>query len=99
MSKESIKFFTGVGTQLGHRISVLADLLSSKDEPPRVWFSSSLPSTPRLTESLRFGVLEIQEHLETFFDRKDHVMEVISEWSKNNLVFLKTFFVLVFGSD
>lgn len=33
-------------------------------------------NSPRLAESLRFGVLEVQEHLETYFDRKDHVSEV-----------------------
>lgn len=55
---------------------MLSDLLSAKEEPPRVWYNQQLPTTPRLFESLRFGVLEIQEHLETFFDRKDHVLEV-----------------------
>lgn len=72
-----MKYFTGAGTQLGHRISILSDLLSTKEEPPRVWYSQSFPTTPRLLESLRFGVLEVQEHLETFFDRKDHVLEVM----------------------
>lgn len=71
-----MKYFTGHGTLLGHRISVLSDLLSSKEEPPRVWYNQSLPTTPRLFEALRFCVLEVQEHLETFFDRKDHVLEV-----------------------
>lgn len=71
-----MKYFTGVGTQLGNRISILSDLLSSKEEPPRVWYNQNYVSTPRLVESLRFGVLEVQEHLETFFDRKDHILEV-----------------------
>lgn len=71
-----MKYFTGSGAQLGQRISILSDLLSTKEEPPRVWYNQSFPTTPRLLESLRFCVLEVQEHLETFFDRKDHVMEV-----------------------
>lgn len=71
-----MKYFTGVGTQVGNRISILSDLLSSKEEPPRVWYNPNYVTTPRLVESLRFGVLEVQEHLDTFFDRKDHIQEV-----------------------
>lgn len=75
ISKESVKFFSGTTAPLGNRISILSDLLSSKGEPPRVWYDQSNASTPRLVESLRYSVLEIQEHLETFFDRKEHVIE------------------------
>lgn len=75
ISKECVKFFSGTTAPLGNRISILSDLLSSKGEPPRIWYHQSYASTPRLVESLRYSVLEIQEHLETFFDRKEHVME------------------------
>ncbi|XP_070490077.1 protein furry isoform X3 [Chironomus tepperi] len=77
ISKDCIKYFTGNLTPLGNRISILSDLLSSKGEPPKLWYNQGVASTPRLVESLRYSVLEIQEHLETFFDRKDHVMEGI----------------------
>ncbi|GAB0086169.1 protein furry [Sergentomyia squamirostris] len=77
ISKESGRFFTGIGLQLGNRISVMMDLLASKGEPPRVWHHQGIVTTPRLFETLRFGVLEVQEHLETFFDRKDHVLECL----------------------
>lgn len=77
ISKDCIKYFTGNLTPLGNRISILSDLLSSKGEPPKLWYNQGVASTPRLFESLRYSVLEIQEHLETFFDRKDHVMEGI----------------------
>lgn len=77
LSRESMKFFTGIGTQIGNRISIVSDLLSSKEEAPRIWYNQANVATPRLFESLRFGVLEVQEHLETFFDRKDHVMECL----------------------
>ena len=76
IAKDCLKYFTGPGVQLGHRISVLSDLLASKGEPPKFWYNQCTVSTPRLSESLRYSVLEIQEHLETFFDRKEHVMEV-----------------------
>lgn len=72
-----MKYFTGVGTQLGNRIAMLSELLSTKEEPPRIWYNSNYASMPRLVESLRFGVLEVQEHLDTFFDRKEHIVEVI----------------------
>ncbi|KAG5678891.1 hypothetical protein PVAND_008517 [Polypedilum vanderplanki] len=77
ISKDCIKYFTGSMLPLGNRISILSDLLASKGEPPKVWFNQGIATTPRLVESLRYSVLEIQEHLETFFDRKDHVMEGI----------------------
>lgn len=70
-----MRYFTGTGIQLGHRISVLSDLLSSRGEPPKIWYHQSLVTTPRLFENLRYGVLEVQEHLETFFDRKDTVLD------------------------
>ncbi|XP_055531189.1 protein furry isoform X3 [Wyeomyia smithii] len=75
ISKECMRYFTGNGVQLGHRISVLSDLLSSRGEPPKIWYHQSLVTTPRLFENLRYGVLEVQEHLETFFDRKDTVLD------------------------
>uniref|UniRef100_A0A1A9ZKK1 Protein furry n=1 Tax=Glossina pallidipes TaxID=7398 RepID=A0A1A9ZKK1_GLOPL len=77
ISKEAKKFFTGIGSQLGNRISLFTDLLSSRADPPRVWCSDNQTTTPRLFETLRFNVLEIQEHLETFFDRKDQVLECL----------------------
>lgn len=77
VAKSSMRYFTGAGIQLGQRISILSELLSTKEEPPRIWYNQSFPTTPRLLESLRACVLEAQEHLETFFDRKDHVMEVV----------------------
>ncbi|XP_064544555.1 protein furry isoform X5 [Drosophila montana] len=77
ISKEAKKFFTGIGSQLGNRISLFTDLLSSRADPPRVWCSEMQTTTPKLFETLRFNVLEVQEHLETFFDRKDQVLECL----------------------
>lgn len=77
ISKDAIKFFTGVGLQLGQRISVLADLLSSREDPPRVWYNQNILTKPKLLEKLRFSILEVQEHLETYFDRKDNSLECL----------------------
>ncbi|XP_037930850.1 protein furry isoform X3 [Teleopsis dalmanni] len=77
ISKEAKKYFTGIGSQLGNRISLFTDLLSSRADPPRVWCNETQVTTPRLYETLRFNVLEVREHLETFFDRKDQVLECL----------------------
>lgn len=61
---------------LGCNLAGHAELLSSKAEPPLVWFSVAIFANQRLNETLRFGMLEVQEHLETFLDRKDHATEV-----------------------
>uniref|UniRef100_A0A182QIV4 Cell morphogenesis protein N-terminal domain-containing protein n=1 Tax=Anopheles farauti TaxID=69004 RepID=A0A182QIV4_9DIPT len=79
ISKECMRFFTGCGVQLGHRISVLSDLLATRGDPPKIWYHQSLATTPRLFENLRYGVLEVQEHLETFFDRKETVLDSLDE--------------------
>lgn len=76
ISKESKKYFTGFGSQFGNRISIFSDHLALRADPPKVWCHHTQPTTPRLFETLRYNVLEVQEHLETFFDRKDHVMVV-----------------------
>lgn len=62
--------------QLGYHLTSYIDLLSTKAEPPMIWFSIGIFANQRLNESLRFGMLEIQEHLETVLDKKDHVTEV-----------------------
>lgn len=77
-----MKYFTGVGTQVGQRISILSEVLSTREEPPRIWYSQSFPTTPRLNEQLQINVLEVQEHLETYFDRKENVMEVMPNASR-----------------
>uniref|UniRef100_A0AAG5D1F0 Cell morphogenesis protein N-terminal domain-containing protein n=1 Tax=Anopheles atroparvus TaxID=41427 RepID=A0AAG5D1F0_ANOAO len=79
ISKDCMRFFTGCGVQLGHRISVLADLLATRGDPPKIWYHQSLATTPRLFENLRYAVLEVQEHLETFFDRKDTALDSLDE--------------------
>lgn len=67
---------SAASAQLASHLSSHAELLGSKGEPPIVWFASSVFANQRLHETLRFGLLEVQEHLETFLDRKDHASEV-----------------------
>lgn len=62
--------------QLTHQLALLTDTLALHGDPPLVWFSPERVAGPRLAESLRFGMLELKEHLDTFLDRKDHAAEV-----------------------
>lgn len=88
--------------ELGYHLTSHADLLSTKAEPPLIWFSIGIFANQRLNESLRFGMLEIQEHLETFLDKKDHATEVsgsISEQVPNTSnILIMNFLFSVFGS-
>lgn len=76
---------------LGSRLLAVTELLSTQTEPPHVWISPSVVASPRLTEALRFGMLEIQEHWETYLDRKDHVAEVMH----GNKLYLRTYFFCI----
>lgn len=85
-----MKFFTGVGMQVGQRIAILSDILSTREEPPRIWYSQNIQTTSRLSDQLQIYILEVQEHLETYFDRKENVMEVNQETT------LSAFHVIIF---
>ncbi|XP_063986587.1 protein furry isoform X3 [Diachasmimorpha longicaudata] len=87
LSREASALLTNGSTaasQLASHLSTHAELLSSKAEPPLVWFSTTVFSHQRLHETLRFGMLEIQEHLETFLDKKDHATECLEAVKATN---------------
>jgi len=62
---------SGVGNAFGKVIEIL-----HAEEPPLIWTGPSMVECPKLLDSVRFAALEMDEHLETFFDRKDHAHEV-----------------------
>lgn len=64
------------GTDLRTHLLSLCEQLDARAIAPLVWFSPEVLDSSRLNEALRFGSLEVQEHLETFLDRKDHLAEV-----------------------
>ncbi|KAL1131070.1 hypothetical protein AAG570_012307, partial [Ranatra chinensis] len=66
-----------LGDNLSVQVSALNDLLVARGDPPLVWFSPDRVASPKLSETLRFGMLELQEHLETFLDKKDQASEYI----------------------
>lgn len=65
-----------LSTGVGHAFNTVVELLNA-EEPPLIWVESNMIDCPKLLDSVRFAALEMDEHLETFFDRKDHVHEVI----------------------
>lgn len=62
---------------LTSKLSSVCDILSTRADPPHVWFTFDALQESRFSEILRFGMLEIQEHLETFLDRKDQAAECL----------------------
>ncbi|CAD6239851.1 GSCOCG00002390001-RA-CDS [Cotesia congregata] len=87
LSREAVALLTNGSTaasQLASQLSSHAELLSSKAEPPLIWFSLTVFGSQRLSETLRFSMFEIQEHLETFLDKKDHATECLEAVKATN---------------
>lgn len=60
---------------VGNAFNTVVELLNA-EEPPLIWVEPNMIDCPKLLDTIRFAALEMGEHLETFFDRKDHVHEV-----------------------
>uniref|UniRef100_A0A1B6DZ54 Protein furry n=1 Tax=Clastoptera arizonana TaxID=38151 RepID=A0A1B6DZ54_9HEMI len=58
-------------------LALLTDTLVLHGDPPLVWFCPEKVAGSRLAEALKFGMLELKEHLDTYVDRKDHANEYI----------------------
>lgn len=55
----------------------MIDIITNRILPIHIiWFNSSSLNNTKLTETLRYGMLEVQEHLETFCDKKDQATMV-----------------------
>lgn len=65
-----------LGENLATHLANLTEFLSLECEPPIVWFSPDKVASSHLADTLRFGMLELQEHLETFLDKKRQASEV-----------------------
>lgn len=49
-------------------------VLAGVPDCPHVWCDFNLLGDPRLTERIKFNVLEIQENFENYVDKKDTTM-------------------------
>ncbi|RZC34682.1 Helicase C and/or DEAD domain containing protein [Asbolus verrucosus] len=57
---------------IGSRLNSMIDIISYRILPPNlIWFNSSALNNTKFIETLKYGMLEVQEHLETFCDKKD----------------------------
>lgn len=55
----------------------MIDIITHRIVPNHlIWFNVGSLSNIKLTETLRYGMLEVQEHLETFCDKKDQATMV-----------------------
>lgn len=48
------------------------------EEPPLLWVGPMAAECARVRDAVRYAALEINEHLETYFDRREHALEVIA---------------------
>lgn len=46
------------------------------EEPPLLWVGAAAADCARVRDAVRYAALEIHEHLETYFDRREHALEV-----------------------
>lgn len=60
-------------------LAAVLDRLSS-EEPPLLWVGPAAADCARVRDAVRYAALEINEHLETYFDRREHALEVQIEF-------------------
>uniref|UniRef100_A0A2A4JZF3 Protein furry n=1 Tax=Heliothis virescens TaxID=7102 RepID=A0A2A4JZF3_HELVI len=47
------------------------------EEPPLLWAGPAAADCARVRDAVRFAALEMHEHLDTYFDRREHALEVL----------------------
>ncbi|CAH0746333.1 unnamed protein product [Diatraea saccharalis] len=47
------------------------------EEPPLLWAGAAAADSPRVRDAVRYAALEVNEHLETYFDRREHALETL----------------------
>ncbi|CAB3258869.1 unnamed protein product [Arctia plantaginis] len=67
---------SGAGGAGGAELSAVLERLSS-EEPPLLWVGPLAADSPRVRDAVRYAALEINEHLETYFDRREHALEAL----------------------
>ncbi|XP_060809627.1 protein furry isoform X2 [Amyelois transitella] len=70
----------GASSAIGGAVELTAvlDRLSG-EEPPLLWVGAAAADCARVRDAVRYAALEINEHLETYFDRREHALETL-EW-------------------
>lgn len=65
---------SGGSSGAGELAAVLERL--SSEEPALLWVGPLAADCARVRDAVRYAALEINEHLETYFDRREHALEV-----------------------
>ncbi|XP_022832694.1 protein furry isoform X5 [Spodoptera litura] len=63
----------------GELAGVLAGVLerAGAEEPPLLWAGPAAADCARVRDAVRYAALEMHEHLDTYFDRREHALEVL----------------------
>ncbi|XP_047040424.1 protein furry isoform X5 [Helicoverpa zea] len=64
----------GAGALAGELSGVLE---RAGEEPPLLWAGPAAADCARVRDAVRFAALEMHEHLDTYFDRREHALEVL----------------------
>ncbi|CAH0703660.1 unnamed protein product [Spodoptera exigua] len=69
----------GVAGVAGELAGVLAGVLerAGAEEPPLLWAGPAAADCARVRDAVRYAALEMHEHLDTYFDRREHALEVL----------------------
>lgn len=62
----------------GELAGVLGGVLerAGAEEPPLLWAGPAAADCARVRDAVRYAALEMHEHLDTYFDRREHALEV-----------------------
>ncbi|XP_041986547.1 protein furry isoform X3 [Aricia agestis] len=66
---------SGAGGGAGELGAVLERLAG--EEPPLLWAGPAAADCARVRDAVKYAALEINEHLETYFDRREHALETL----------------------
>lgn len=65
----------GGGSAASGSLAAVLERLGA-EEPPLLWAGAAAADCARVRDAVRYAALEITEHLETYFDRREHALEV-----------------------
>ena len=78
LSKEKVAFSQDLVNVITEQLQNLTDILSEDIAYPHVWCDlEASTGGQRLIERLKFTILEIQENLENFSDKKEFALECL----------------------
>ncbi|XP_038216903.1 protein furry isoform X4 [Zerene cesonia] len=60
----------------GGELALVLERLAG-EEPPLLWAGAAAADCARVRDAVRYAALEINEHLETYFDRREHALETL----------------------